>query len=156
MKKLLAVVAAATLMLLTISSPAQASEPDLHPDVEYALDAVPGGRVIDAYTVVWPELGMTLTAQPDRAGAESRTAVGSCATGLYCAYSGANRAGTKLSFVVCTVVSTAALSSVGSIANARSSGIVYARNSSATVIGSAAAGSWANVPGGTATLRCTL
>lgn len=150
MRKLIAVIAAA---LLTVggTTAAHADELDLHPDVEYAINAVPGGTVVDEYTVVWPELSMTLTAP-----APGQRAVGTCATGQYCAYSEANRGGTKLTFGVCTIVSTSALSSVGSIANARSAGNVQARNSSLSVLGTASAGSSVNVVGGTSTLRCTL
>ncbi|MEV4669296.1 hypothetical protein [Microbacterium sp. LWO12-1.2] len=134
------------------ATPAQASEePVIHPDVLYAIDAVPGGTVIDAHTVVWPELGLELSVpSPD-----SR-AVGSCATGSYCAYAGANRSGTKLSWATCTTVSTAALSTVGSIANARSSGTVQARKGASTVLGTAGPGATVNLPGGTTNLRCLL
>jgi len=150
MRKLLTV-AAATILALGFATPAHASEQEPHPDVVYAINAVPGGTVVDEHTVVWPELGMTLTAANPM-----QRAVGNCATGQYCAYSAANRGGTKLSFGVCTVVSTAALSSVGSIANARSSGTVQARSSGGTILATASAGGSANVIGATVNLRCLL
>lgn len=149
-KKLLAVAAIA---LLTLSGPtaAQAAEADLHPDVEYAIDAVPGGTVIDEYTVVWPDLDMELSVPSPFA-----RAVGSCATGQFCAYSGADGSGTRLSFGVCGVVSTSALPVVASVANARSSGNVQARTSAGAVVGTASAGTRVNVSGSVSTLRCTF
>lgn len=150
MKKRLLSLALGAILAMGIATPAQASEePVVHPDVQYAIDAVPGGTVIDAHTAVWPALGMELSVPSPTA----RT-VGSCATGAYCAYAGANRGGTKLSWISCTTVSTAALSTVGSIANARSSGTVQARNVAGTVLGSAGAGATVNVAGGTKNLRC--
>lgn len=148
--KLLAALAAAVL-LLGSPSPAQAEEPELHPDVQYAMKAVPGGVVVDAYTVVWPKLGMELSV-PTR----SARAVGNCPTALYCAFAGTGGSGTRLTFALCATVSTAALTGVGSIANARSSGLVQARNSGGTVLATAAAGALVNTPGGVTSLRCTL
>lgn len=151
MKNKLLAIAAAVILLAGVASPAQAAEPELHPDVEYAIDAVPGGIVVDETTVVWPALGMVLTAASDM----SRS-VGTCGTGNYCAYAGPGRTGTKISFGICTVVSTSALASVGSIANARSSGSVQARNAAGTILGTAAAGTGVDVGAGTSTLRCNL
>ncbi|MFK4760670.1 peptidase inhibitor family I36 protein [Microbacterium sp. ZW T5_45] len=151
--RILALLAAATL-LLGAPSPVHADDSSPHPDVAYAMAAVPGGVMLDEDTVIWPALGMTLSAESPES-AVSRT-VGSCGTGLFCAYSGTDQSGTKLSFSACTTVSTAALSSVRSVANARSSGNVQARNSSGTVLATAAAGSAVNVGGTTVSLRCTL
>lgn len=148
--RILALLAVMTL-LLGISSPAHADDSSPHPDVVYALSAVPGGVLLDDATVVWPALGMTLSAETG-----TSRSVGSCGTGLFCAYSGTDQSGTKLSFSACTTVSTAALSSVRSLANARSSGSVQARNSSGTVLATAVAGSAVNVGGTTVSLRCIL
>lgn len=150
MSKLLALVAGMAVLLPAAAS-MHADEPELHPDVVYAISAVPGGIILDENTAVWPALGMELSASSPTA-----RAVGSCATGQYCAYSGAGRTGTQLSFSVCTVVSTAALSGVGSIANARLSGTVQARSASGSVLATASAGASVNVSGTTSTLRCTL
>lgn len=149
-RTLLAVIAVAALLFGSPIS-AQAEEPDRHPDVEYALKAVPGGVVVDPYTVVWPNLGMELSV-PER----SRLGVGNCPTGLYCAFADTGGSGTRLTFAVCATVSTAALTSVASIANARSSGVVHARNSVGTVLASATAGTMTNAPGGVTSLRCTV
>ncbi len=83
---LLVILAVASLAL----SPASAASADdsgttLRPDIEYALAHEPGGVLIDADTVEWPELGMTLRV----ATAIQTSAVGSCATGSVCAASGA-------------------------------------------------------------------
>lgn len=109
----------------------------LHPDLQAALERVPGGVLVDGTTVVWPEQGMTLEAPVARA-------VGSCATDAVCAYSETNRGGSKLQWTSCGTHSTAALSKVGSIANARS-GTLKAR-AGTTVRASASSGSSANVP----------
>lgn len=101
--------------------------------------------------MVWPELGMTLTT-----GATIARGVGNCATGTYCAYSGSGMGGSKLTFSVCTNVSTSALRTVGSIANGRGSGLVRARNSAGTVLGTAGPNSSTDVGLGTTNLRCTL
>lgn len=150
MKKL-AALAAITLLLTTAAPAAHASEDALHPDVEYAINALPGGIVLDEYTVVWPELGMELSAANPLA-----RSVGSCATGQYCAFSGPDGSGTRLSFTICTVVSTSTMPVVGSVANARSSGNVQARSSSGAILGNAGAGTRVNVSGSVSTLRCTL
>lgn len=146
------VVSIVVLCAAFIAIPATAvAADDLHPDVEYALDAVPGGIPVSDHEAVWPALGMTLEAESPNA-----RSVGSCATGTYCAYASSGQNGTKLSFTICTVVSTSALKTVGSIANARPSGNVQARNSAGTALGTAGPNSAVNVAGGTATLRCTL
>lgn len=119
---------------LPASAPADAR---LHPDVRHALERVPGGVVVHGGMAVWPELDMTLEVSWP-------WAVGSCATDAVCAYSGANRGGTKLQWNSCGTHSTAALSEVRSIANARS-GTLDARDGT-TVRASASAGSSANVP----------
>ncbi|MER7446498.1 peptidase inhibitor family I36 protein [Microbacterium sp. NPDC097977] len=153
MKSTLVVTFAAAMILagITTQAPATAAEQRMHPDVAYALSAVPGGSVIDSHTVVWPDLNMTLSVVVPF----SRAAVGSCASGQFCAYSGANLSGSKLTWSGCTEVSTAALSKVGSIANARSSGIVRAHSAAGVTLASASAGKSAKVVGAATTLRCT-
>lgn len=116
---------------------AHATEPDVHPDVAYALATVPGGVVVDWLTAEWPATGMRIEAQ-------GGFSVGSCATGAICAYSSASLAGTKLSWTSCGMKSTAALSSVGSIANARTGGTLRALQGT-TSRATAAAGASANV-----------
>ncbi|WP_341955951.1 hypothetical protein [Microbacterium sp. LWH13-1.2] len=156
MKRHFAAVAALAVGLLLIPQAAEsavvsASDDTETSDIEYALEAVPGGIALSDSYAVWPALGMTLTA-----GSPAARSVGSCATGTFCAYTGTGLSGTKLAFTVCTNVSTAALRVVASIANGRTSGKVHAKNSSGTVLGTAVANGSANVPHGTASLLCTL
>lgn len=140
---------ATALLVLGASHPAHADTTSVHPDVQYALSVVPGGTLVDPLTAVWPATGMTLSAS-----ASAPRAVGTCATGQFCAYSGANRSGTKLSWSACGTVSTSALATVGSVANARSSGKVHALNSANAVLTTVAAGGSVNVVGATRSLRC--
>ena len=151
MKRTITAIAALVLALVLSPAAASADTEDLHPDVEYALDAVPGGIAISDTAVVWPALGMILEAQ-----SPVQRAVGSCATGTYCAYAQPGLRGTKLTFTICTNVSTAALQTVGSIANGRSSGNVHARNGSGKTLGTAGPNGSANVSAGTTNLLCTL
>ncbi len=130
--------------LLTLSAaPTPAARADValvHPEVAYALLAEPGGVATSWSTAEWPALDMTLTVS----GVGARS-VGSCATGAVCAYSQASQGGTKLEWTSCGSKSTAALATVGSSANARSSGTLQARQGT-TVRASATAGNAANVP----------
>lgn len=130
--------------LLTLSTaPAPAARADVmlvHPEVAYALLAEPGGVATSWSTAEWPALDMTLTVS----GIGARS-VGSCATGAVCAYSEPGQGGSKLQWTSCGSKSTAALALVGSIANARSSGTLQARQGT-TVRASATAGTAATVP----------
>lgn len=137
----LAAVAAAFLLLLGTPSIAHATATDdVHPDVAYALDAEPGGVATGYFTAEWPELGMTLTVPGIQ-----RASVGNCASGRICAFERAGLTGTMLSWTTCGAKSTAALPAVGSIANARSSGTLVARQGT-TTRASASANSSATVP----------
>lgn len=138
-RSLLALGLALTLMVGSGATAARAAQqPDVHPDVAYALKAEPGGVVVNYFTAEWPESGM-------RIEVSVTFAVGSCATGAICAYSSAAQAGTKLSWTTCGTKSTSALSTVGSIANARTSGTLLALQGT-TSRASASAGTYANVP----------
>lgn len=120
---------------------------DLHPDVAAALERTPGGVVIDARHAHWPELGMSIDVPDD-----ADRAVGSCATGNVCAYSGAGLSGTRVSWSSCGTYAPGI--TVRSIANARSAGYVQARSSAGSVLATAIAGSSANVSGAVADVRC--
>ena len=131
----------------------RAPHPDsVDPRILDALDAVPGGEVVDDYTAYWPALEMTLTVPAPGDG----DAVGSCANGSICAYSGSGLTGSKLSWSSCGTFSTAAIPGgvVRSIADARSTGSLQARNGT-TVVATASAQSWNNVVGTTDNVRCT-
>ncbi len=128
-------VALAAAVLIAASPTAAHAAPAIDDAIAYALDAIPGGVATSPHSAEWPALGM-------RADTLTGRAVGSCATGNICAYSGAGQTGTRLSWTTCGSKSTAALAQVGSIANARSSGTLTALASStvrATAVASAAA-----------------
>jgi len=153
LRSVISVVGAAALAMAPMSaSYAGAVEtPSVQEQVDAALAAVPGGTQVDANTVVWYGGQMIL----DVEGPFSTQSVGSCATGNFCAYGGLNLTGTKLSFTTCGTFSTAAISLVRSIANARSTNNVQARNSSATVLATLAPGGFDNsAPTGIASMRC--
>lgn len=128
-------------------SPIDDQPADLHPDIAAALAEVPGGVVVDAHHAVWPELGMSVDAP-----SEDDRAVGSCATGNVCAFSGTGLSGTRVSWSTCGTYAPGI--TVRSIANARSAGYVQARTSSGSVLATAIAGSSANVSGAVADVRC--
>ncbi|MFJ4038579.1 hypothetical protein ACIPVB_10880 [Microbacterium sp. NPDC090007] len=121
--------------------------PDLHPDIAAALADIPGGVVIDARHAEWPDRGMRIDVPAD-----GERAVGSCATGNVCAYSGSGLSGTRVSWSTCGTYSPGI--TVRSIANARSAGYAQARSSSGSVLATAIAGSSANVSGAVASVRC--
>lgn len=114
---------------------------DVHPDIAFALHAEPGGVVVDYYTAEWPALDMRL----EVTARTSARSVGSCGTSAICAYSLGSQAGTKLSWTSCGSKSTAALATVGSIANARTSGTLRALVGGVAKA-SVGAGAYANVP----------
>lgn len=135
---------------LVVSAPAAAhaaktAPSDVHPAVAYALSTEPGGIVTGYASAEWPHLGMTLDVAAANSDPVSVFAVGTCATGSICAYSDGGLAGVKLSWSTCGSKSTAALATVGSIANARSSGTLSAREGT-TIRASAGVNTYANVP----------
>lgn len=132
--------ACAMLVVLGFASGAKTEEAEfpLDPAVEYALAAVPGGTALGSRHAVWPD-GMELTV-PD----PMLRAVGACPTNRVCAFGGTGLGGAMLSWNTCATHSTAALPAVGSVANARSIGILQARNGT-TVVTTAVAGTWKNV-----------
>lgn len=140
MKRMLSILALAGALMAAAPMAAVATDEAsrVHPDVAYALAVEPGGVAMSYSSAAWPELGMRMDVPVGRA-------VGTCATGSICAFSTSGLGGTKLSWTTCGSKSTAALSQVGSIANARSSGTLQARQAT-TVRASASANSQANVP----------
>jgi hypothetical protein len=132
-----------------LASPADAAESDIHPEIAYALEALPGGTATSSTTAEWPELGIEYDVSPPVA-----RAVGTCATNKICAYRNANMGGATISFSGCNTWSTTAFGAVGSVANARTSGWADARNSSGTNIKRVGYGSWANIVSGTASIAC--
>ena len=149
MKALSASLLLAAALVVTTPAPAGATidERTLHPDVVFALEAVPGGVALDSRHAVWPD-GMEIVV-PNPA----LRAVGACPTARVCAFKSSGATGTMLSWSTCGTHNTAALATVGSIANARTSGILQARNGS-SVVAMASAGSWTNVFSTVTNVRC--
>lgn len=152
-RPLATLVAAAVLSMSSFLAPTSATaapgdQPgDLQRRVDAVLEDFPGGVQTAPNEITWGsgETILTLTSD-ETATAASRgdtlsRSVGSCSTGYYCAFSGNNLSGSKLSFSLCnTTHSTAALGGVRSIANARSFGTVYGKNSSGTVLATVGSG----------------
>lgn len=145
----------ATLFFAAPIAQAEPVAPNTDEVVSYALDAVPGGYATSEHTGYWPELGMTLVSEggQDTQRGDRAKVVGSCGNGAVCAYSGSSLSGSKLSWSSCGTHSTAALSSVRSIANARSSETLRARNGS-TVLASTTPGTQKNVSGSVTNIYC--
>lgn len=111
-------------------------------DVQFALDKVPGGELLDSHSAYWPELDMVLTTAAG--DVMERRAVGSCPSGSICAFGSTGATGSRLSWRTCGTKSTSALQRVRSIANGRASGVLKARNGS-TVVATASHGTYANL-----------
>ncbi len=132
---------------LAISSPlaASASTPSPRESLQQRIDAIiatyPDGTQIGTNEISWNDGSEILTLETATDGIRPLT-VGNCATGDYCVYSGAALSGSKLTFTSCPATqSTAPVGTVRSIANARSTGYVQAKNSSGTVLSTINAGS---------------
>ncbi len=140
------IAAVLTGLALAIAAPAAANADPLSGSdaLQQRVDAVlakfPGGTQIAPNEVSWDGGATILTRAGDGTGIHPDS-VGSCATGDYCAYSGSGLSGSKISFSACdTTVSTAPVGSVLSVANARSSGYVQAKNSGGSVLSTIYAG----------------
>ncbi|MGO4487393.1 hypothetical protein [Microbacterium sp. 2RAF4] len=152
------IVAAALLSALSLLSaaPAQAAlqgDDGVAPEIIAMLEEVPGGVIIDSTHAVWPALGMELSIRS--VSARTARSVGSCATDRFCAYSAGSLGGNKLTFSVCSVNTIPSTFIAKSVANARGTGSVQARNGTTTVT-TVNAGSWANLAGAVNNLRCVL
>ena len=135
---LFSVAAAALLVFAPGVGAAQAATSPLQLGIDEILAAYPGGTQVGEREISWDGGEVILTLEPEF----TTFAVGNCATGSFCAYTGANRSGTKVSFTNCSATnSTSVLGKpVRSVANARSSGSVRAYNGSSTVLTVAAGG----------------
>lgn len=143
--------AAFAALILVSGAPLAAHADTLSPQIAAALQSVPGGEVVNDHTAYWPDLTMTLTVPDTRL----RDAVGSCPNGSVCAFGGPTLTGSRLSWTTCGTFSTAALGApVQSIADARSTGSLQARNGT-TVVATATAQSWAGVTGTTDNVHCS-
>lgn len=120
------------------------------PRIVHALAAQPGGILTSTTTVVWPELGMELAVP---SGVTPFALSTKCPTGTICAFQYTGEGGARLSWGACGTYPTTALTSVGSVANARSVGTVQAR-SGTSVVASTWAGNYTNVYNPTDNIRC--
>lgn len=163
MNRMRGVVAVAIGLLFAgmMAAPASAETNDgegVDPQIVEMMAEVPGGVLIDAHHAAWPELGMELivpSTSSSTMSTMSTSSVGSCASGKICAYTGQSLSGSVLTFSTCGIHSIPSTFSVGSLANARSSGYTQARNGT-TVLATAYAGGWTNVYGTTTNLRCVF
>lgn len=118
------------------ASPATASTDPTQDQVD-AVIAEFGGTQTAPNEVSWDDGAVVLTLAPEGA-ADSRgftaSSVGGCPSGAFCAYSGTSYGGSRLTFWACTTGnSVAALGTVRSLANSRSTGTVRAYDGWATV-----------------------
>ncbi len=148
MRKTLATLGLCVALLVGAPS-ANATEPPPHPEIASAMAALPGGVLISPNEAEWPKLGIRFEVP-----SVTTFSVGSCATGTTCAYRNANLGGAKATFYGCSTWSTTAFGSVGSVANARTSGWAEVRNSSGGVITTVGYGTWKNVGAGTTSIAC--
>lgn len=122
--------------------------------VEAILDQYPGGTQIAENEIAWDGGAVILTLEAS--GGITPMAVGSCATGSYCAYSGYNLTGSKLSFSSCGAPQpVGVLGTVRSIANARTAGAIEAQSSGGGWLATIGAnGALFTAPSGVAYLNC--
>lgn len=129
--------------IVGMGSAANAVEPNatastMQERIDEVLAEQPGSTQTSWNEVVWDNGDVTLTLASEGI---STFAVGSCATGKFCAYSGTFLSGSRLTFSSCGTHSTTSIGTVRSIANARSSGSVQGKNSANTVLVTVGAGS---------------
>lgn len=153
----LSLLAAASAAALTLGGALGASAAESRESMQERVDEVlrehTGGTQIAPNEIAWEDGAVVLTLAPTDGIAP--LAVGSCATGSYCAYSGSALSGSKLTFSTCGTYSTTVLGSVRSVANARSSGHVDAKNSSGSVLATVSSGkSISYAPAGITQLTC--
>ncbi|MCW5953365.1 MAG: peptidase inhibitor family I36 protein [Propionibacteriaceae bacterium] len=154
MRKLLIAAVGAILITGSGAGVAHAEDSELQARVDAILAAHPGGVQTAPNEIEWDDGDVTLTL--DMPGVATPFAVGSCATDRFCAYGSVNLSGTKLTFSTCDAThSTAALGTVRSMANARSSGTVQGLSSSGSVLTSLGAGGRVNsAPAGITQVKC--
>ena len=146
----LSITIAVVLAGVTQTATAASVDPYVELQIAAALDEHPDGIRTSSNTVTWAEGTVELTV----ASPFEISAVGTCATGNFCAYAGLNLTGTKLSYTACSTYSVTAIT-VRSIANARSSNNLQGRNSAGTTLTTVAPGGQVNsAPSGVVQLRC--
>lgn len=154
-KRLVSALVLAFVLTLGGAAVATATTPnDLQSQVNEVLAQYPGGEQIGPGEISWNDGAMILTLEGATAHSGvigAMAAVGSCASGAFCAYNGTNLSGAKLTFTNCAALNIVSPlgSPVRSVANARSSGNVHGYNGSAITL-TVGAQSWANT---TATIQ---
>ncbi|QAY60431.1 hypothetical protein ET475_10825 [Microbacterium protaetiae] len=155
---LVGAVAAIATAIMMLASPAAVAAVPQPSDVQLRLDAAlakyPGGVQISPDSIAWSDGAIVLTVASDF----TPQSIGSCATGSYCAFSGTNYSGSKITFSDCSGNSHA-LSALGntpgSVANARTAGTVTAKNGSTTAFTLAPNTGKSVVTGTVASLTCS-
>jgi hypothetical protein len=137
------IVAAAIGFATCVTTPAQAAEPtqahsSLNPVIAAALNVTPGGVVVSADEVVWPD--------GSRLVLEALAASTPCSSGKHCAYSASSTKGNRMEYATCPATNTALPFPVKSIINKRTNRTVTALNGS-TVIATITSGQMKNVTG---------
>lgn len=159
-RRVLILAAGVLTLLLGVPLAAQADTldktvPTLQDRVDAVLAEYPGGTQIAPNEISWNSGAVILTFEARDFGI-GLFAVGSCATGSYCAYSGYSLTGNKLSFTSCANPQpVGVLGTVRSIANARTAGSIQAQNSGGGGLATIAANSSLPfAPSGVAYLAC--
>ena len=145
----IAVIAATIALTL---APVAAHADTVDPQITAALKALPGGEIIDDHTAYWPDLTMTLTV----VNPLLRDAIGGCPNGSNFIILIDTPSGAKPSSTSCSTFSTTVIPGgvVRSIADARSTGSLQARNGT-TVVATATAQSWNTVTAATDNVKCS-
>lgn len=144
----------ATLALLGLAiltpTPADAAGDGMQERIDAVMARYPGGVQTGSGEISWENGEVILTLPGGTA-----KAVGSCASGSFCAYTGSNLSGARISFTNCAGSNSVAPlgSAVRSFANGRPSGTVYAYNG-ATAVASTSAGSFQNTTATITRLGC--
>lgn len=134
-------------------APASAITDPTQTRIDYVLANYPGGVQTEWNEVSWGGGDVVLTVAGS--GVQSRAAVGTCASGKHCVYSSPGLLGSKLTFSTCSNQSVSALGGpVKSVANARSSGTVTAKNGSTAVL-SVAPGAYKNTSATVTQVSCS-
>lgn len=128
---------------------------DIQLQIDQLLQANPGGVQTSPNSISWQAGAIVLTLAPN---ASQRTlAVGTCPSGSFCAFSGTNLTGSRVSFTTCVTHPVGSLiGTAKSIANARTSGSVFAENASGSVLATITANGRLNSsPAGVTQLGCS-
>ena len=138
---------------LGFSAPASATTNPTQTHIDSVLANYPGGIQTGWNEVSWDDGDVVLTVA--LGDVHARAAVGTCANGKHCVYSSPGLLGSKLTFSTCSNQSVSALGGpVKSVANARSSGTVTAKNGSTPVL-SIAPGAYKNTSATVTQVSCT-